>query len=95
MFQQSARDASRLDAPGPSGMVLALATAAAAVAVVALVAGISQASDGDSAGSETCGDRVASWAADMAPQTNGFNNEDIARRTADVQRAAAEALQRC
>ena len=93
MFQQSTHDA-RSDAPGPSGMYLAFATAAAAVAVVALVAGISQAGEG-SGGTESCSDQVASWAADMAPQTNGFNNEDIARRTGEVQRAAAEALARC
>lgn len=80
-----------------SPVYLALATAAGAVAVVALWAGISQATDGGDAGTGylSCNDQVAAWAAQQAPLTNGFNNEDIARRTADVQRAAAAALERC
>lgn len=87
---------SRQTASTVSPVYLAFATAAAAVAVVALVAGISSANDGSGAAEhQSCNDQVASWAAGQAPLTNGFNNEDIARRNADIQRAAAEAMQRC
>lgn len=88
---------SRQTASTVSPVYLAFATAAGAFAVVALVVGISSANDGNDGGTDyqSCTDQVASWAAQQAPQTNGFNNEDIARRNADIQRAAAEALQRC
>lgn len=76
-----------------SPVALALAAAALAVSVVAILASTGQASSG--AAGESCSDRVNAWAAQMAPQTNGFNNEDIARHAAEVQRAAAEALAQC
>ncbi|MGQ0842853.1 MAG: hypothetical protein ACT4QF_01840, partial [Sporichthyaceae bacterium] len=72
----------------------ARAAAALAAAGVAILAGVGQAGT-DAAGAESCSDRVSSWAAQMAPQTNGFNNEEIARQTAEVQRAAAAALEQC
>lgn len=88
---------SRQTASTVSPIYLAFATAAGAVAVVALWAGISQATSGNDGGSgyQSCSDQVAAWAAQNAPITNGFSNEDIARRTADIQRVAAEALARC
>lgn len=72
-------------------MHLALAAGALAIAVVAVLSATGHANTA----SGSCADQVTAWAAQAAPQTNGFNNEDITHRTADVQRAAAEAIAAC
>lgn len=77
---------------GPSPVHLALAAGALAMAVVAMLSATGHA---NTASSGSCADHVTAWAADAAPETNGFNNEDIARHTAEVQRAAAEAIAAC
>jgi hypothetical protein len=94
MTEQRWPDRPGVDEARVSPVTLALAAAALAAAVVAILSGVGQASSG-TAGAESCSDRVNAWAADVAPRTNGFDNEEIARRTVEVQRAAAEALERC
>ncbi|MGQ0467156.1 MAG: hypothetical protein ACT4QG_17805 [Sporichthyaceae bacterium] len=91
MIETRTSGSARAVETGPSPVYLALAAAGLAVLVVAFLSGTGRAESSYG----TCADQVAAWAAAQAPQTNGFNNEEIARHQADVQRAAAEAIVGC